>query len=146
MHSPTRDDGTPSTFCWNAGGWFGALIGGTSWIGLSAVLLAFSDAGLGMWLALIYLALTCFGTWLWRQRGSVRAYPAVQVMVVSVCAASLLTTLVIDSHGRWDTLGTGANISAGYMYLLILGLFGGLVASFHLRERDARRRRAEAGP
>ncbi len=146
MHSPTRADGTPSTFRWNGGGWFGALIGGTSWIAIAAVLLAFSDPGLGLWLGVIVAAVNGLGISLWLQRDRIRAYPAVQLMIASVCVASLLATLVIDGHGRWDTLGTGANISAGQMYLLIIGLFGGLFGSFHLRERHARRQREGAGP
>ena len=78
------------------------------------------------------LGANAFGTWLWSRRETLAPYPAIQMLLAACGVAALLTVLALS--GTAPELGRGERLSPW-----ILLLFPGLMVTFHLRERAARR-------
>ena len=99
-----------SHFQWNAGAWFGAQVGATSWLLAGAVVL-FPMTPL---VALVWLAscivLNLIGFGLWKLRSRVRVYSAIQLFMalagivgVSAWAALLKLRPEIPQFLMWPT-------------------------------------------
>ena len=91
-----------SGFQWNTGGWFGAQLGGTLWILLLAVLLVSKDVWLALTVFAAFLLPNVVGTLLWRARGRIAAYPAIQILL-AVCWSPRSSRSSRSSGGAFGT-------------------------------------------
>ena len=73
-----REDSIPSTFSWNAGGWFGSQVGCTLWLLiLGLVLLPKDPLAAGSCIG-GFVVLNAWGFFLWRRQATLRAYSGIQ--------------------------------------------------------------------
>ena len=118
---------------WSAAAWFSAQLGSTLWMVLGGVLLCERSSILGLGPLVCFAVANLIGLGLWRARGRLAPYPALQILlaVAGVCALIALTFLTegIDGAARY------------YRGLL---LFPALMLYLHFLERSARRNRASA--
>ena len=133
----------PAGLVWNAGGWFGAQLGGSCWIAICAGLLGGRDAAVAMAVLAIFGIANGGGTALWLARRRLSAYRAMQALMGLLGAAGLLAVLVIERSGLWGVVqgqgGTvsGGTVSAGQMYLLIPAVTLALMVLFRSLQRRA---------
>jgi hypothetical protein len=86
----------PSSFQWNRGGWFGSQLGGTAWMIVGAVMFARRAPWIAaVWLVCFVLA-NAIGTGLWRRRGCLRPYPAIQLLLL---VGGVIGLLALASFG-----------------------------------------------
>jgi hypothetical protein len=129
---------------WSAGGWFGAQIGASAWLLITALVLAAHDRTVAGLVLGIFLLANILGTTLWLRRVAMGRYKALQILIAIVCAASLAATFVIEQAGLWPLVNDfsrkfgGIGLPAGAIYLLILAMFAALAAIFHLRFSGSR--------
>ena len=121
----------PSTFNWNAGGWFGAQIGSTCWIAICAGQLGPHDFATALAVFGLFLSANFIGTALWRLRNRISAYSGMNILLMVIGATSFGTVFLIDSAGLWQVVeGVGGKVSPGQMYIVIVALILGLYALF----------------
>jgi len=124
---------------WNAGGWFGSQLGASCWMLIAGLLLLPIDAGVAVATLGIFAAVNVAGTAMWMQRERLAPIPAIQMLIVLVGAAGALATYVMDSAGRFESLGTGPGTSARSMYIILALMVAGLLLMFHLIGRGISR-------
>ncbi|MFO0810484.1 MAG: hypothetical protein U0746_17805 [Gemmataceae bacterium] len=130
------DTTTPGYFRWNAGGWFGGQLGGTAWLFVGAVVLVPSAIGVAVvWLACFTVA-NVVGAWLWFRRDRIRAYPAIQLLLVTCGVSGLVAWLALDALGS-DAARVLASPRQGYLAMLIVPA---MMAWFAVMEHAARSR------
>lgn len=128
----------PAGLVWNAGGWFGAQLGGSCWIAICAGLLGGQDAAVAMAVLAIFGIANGGGAALWLARRHVSAYRAMQALMGLLGAAGVLAVLVIERSGLWGVVqGQGGTVSTGQMYLLIPAVTLALMALFRSLQRRA---------
>lgn len=128
----------PAGLVWNAGGWFGAQLGGSCWIAICAGLLGGQDAVVAMAVLAIFGIANGGGAALWLARRRVPAYGAMQALMGLLGVAGVLAVLVIERSGLWGVVqGQGGTVSAGQMYLLIPAVTLALMALFRSLQRRA---------
>jgi len=102
--TPNANPARPSTdsLHWNAGGWFGSLLGCTLWmiVGVFAVaperpLLAASFLGL-------FVLAVVIGVWLYRKRDSIELLRAMQLYMLSFLAISLVYLALAAGDGALE--------------------------------------------
>ena len=121
----------PTALSWNAGGWFGAQIGSTCWIAISAAILVTHDLMVAGVVFALFLAANFIGLLLWRLRDHVSAYVGIQALLIMIGIVSLIAVFVIDHSGYWQAIeGVGGKVSARQMYMLIPAMIFGLLALF----------------
>lgn len=107
---------------WNLGAWLGASLGSTLWMALSGGVLLFKGeargwGGLGCCLVANLVAFA-----LWRRRGRMAPYPALQLLLVAigVCAVGAVTFLTagLDDPLRYYRSLLVIPLLMGYMHLL----------------------------
>ena len=132
-HSPP-----PAGLVWNAGGWFGAQLGGSCWIAICAGLLGGQDAAVAMAVLAIFGIANGGGAALWLARRRLSAYRAMQALMGLLGAAGVSAVLVIERSGLWGVVqDQGGTVSAGQMYLLIPAVTLALMALFRSLQRRA---------
>ena len=128
----------PAGLVWNAGGWFGAQLGGSCWIAICAGLLGGHDATVATAVLAIFLAANVIGAAMWLARRRLPAYRAMQALMVVLGVAGVLAVLAIERSGLWSVVqGRGGTVSAGQMYLLIPAVTLALLALFRSLQRRA---------
>ena len=128
----------PAGLVWNAGGWFGAQLGGSCWIAICAGLLGGHDAAVAMAVLAVFATANVGGAAMWLARQRLPAYRAMQALMVLLGAAGVLAVLVIERSGLWFVVqGRGGTVSAGQMYLLIPVVTLALMVLFRLLQRRA---------
>jgi hypothetical protein len=123
----------PEPFRWNAGGWFGAQLGGTLWLLLLGLILLPKDTLAAAGVLACFVAANVVGFSLWRLRDRILPYPALQWMIAACGVASLVALAFLDS--RPDSVEVAPAIP--YWVLLI---FPGVMLMLWLRQRSAVRR------
>jgi len=125
-------------FQWNAGGWFGAQIGGTLWM----LIVGFTQLGRLPSFALMALGLALLvnglGTWLWFRRDRLAPYPCIQGLVATVALATLTLLTVFDRTGHLADLDTRFRSNPRGLYLILL-MFPVLMGLFHFQNRLSRK-------
>jgi len=122
---------------WNAGGWFGAQIGGTCWIVICAALLIAHDLGLAKILFAMFMVTNLVGWSMWFFRSRITAYRAMQILLIITGVVGLAATFAIDRSGLWHVVqGFGGTVSVSQMYLLIPVMIAALLALFWSRNRS----------
>lgn len=141
MDATPRDDHPEArsgagTLRWDAGGWFGALFGGTSWMALAALASAESTLVLTAGLSAFALA-WALGLWLWSRRARWSPFAAVELLlaVLALLAAGVLGAA--DHAGRLEGLAAGWSLSVTPW--VVLAIFPGLMALFAWLELRGRR-------
>lgn len=131
-----------AAFEWNAGGWFGSVLGGTLWMFLGAgALTAQGHAVAGtVWGACSMIGVGV-GVALWKRREAVAPYRAIQTLLWSFFALGVTAMASIDVSGA----GAGADEAlsghglfhgvAKYGFLLVFPI---LSVVFAAREKHAR--------
>jgi len=130
-----------SGFRWNAGGWFGAQLGCTIWILVSAVVVMPRDPVTGLTTLALFLTANAFGTVLWMRRDRFDAYHAFQLLIPLAGLCSLAATWILDRFGHFETLGVGGQVSAQSMYLVLAFMIPALMLWFHYIEYESRNAR-----
>jgi hypothetical protein len=123
-------------FQWNAGGWFGSLLGSTAFMPLGGLMFASQSMALAaVWLVCYATAVAC-GVFIWTRRASLAPYPAIQCLLLLVGVTSTIAIL-FALFTRPEFL---AHLNATpTQALLTLLVFPGLMLGFFLLERTARR-------
>ena len=124
-------------FQWSKGGWFGALLGGTCWLLIMAVLIAGEDPLTAGAIFLCYAVSILYGLWLWRRREELRPYPSIQRLIVveGLCALGAVAT--VHRRDVMQVLPEHCQVPIWTMYGALL-VFPALLAMFHLQERAER--------
>lgn len=86
-------------FQWNSGGWFGAQVGGTSWLLVGAVVMASRAPWFAAWWAICFLGANAVGFEMWRRRDRLRPYPAIQGLMAVCAVAGLLAVVAVHAYG-----------------------------------------------
>lgn len=127
----------PKPLTWNAGGWFGAQIGGTCWIAICAALLSMHDVTIATAVFTLFLAANVIGIVVWRNRDRISLYSGINVLLTVIGAVSLAAVFVIDRAGLWHVVeGVGGTVSARQMYVMIAVMIVGLLVLFWSRSRS----------
>ena len=133
---PTRSEAFigPGQFQWSTGGWYGALVGGSAWIFLGAIVLAKQSTLLaGIWSACGIVS-TLVGLWLWSQRANRAPFPALMslmlVLWISACV-SLVSMLALAPEALRQFGASKGMILAGLL------IFPMMIIQFSFLERRA---------
>ena len=89
-----------AAFQWNAGGWFGAQLGGTCWMLIAGILLVSRDAGVAVATLAVFATVNLIGTIVWTQRARLQPLPAIQGLVVLSGVGATLATYIMERIGR----------------------------------------------
>ncbi len=107
---------SPEAFQWNAGGWFGSLLGATAWlVPLGIAAFSYGAISLGILASSCFFIAVILGSMAWRFRERLDAYIANQNLVVVVCLMTVFALLGIQFLGnaelrtyvRWSPWGWG---------------------------------------
>ena len=126
----------PGRFQWNTGGWFGSLVGGTTFLVVGAVSFASSHPLLAaIWLSCFVIAASS-GTYLWGRRTSLLPYPAIQLLLLlcGICSAVAIVAALYLAPNLLPAVRLTLTKS-----LLLLLLFPAMMLVFHILESNARR-------
>lgn len=127
----------PGAFQWNAGGWFGSLIGGTAWLLAGALFFMLGDEVLAwIWAGCFALGLGT-GVGLWWARHRLLPYPAMQVLLLVLFLGALIAFLAVDLRNQLGLLLPAALNNKGEFYVCLL-VFPGLMLRFYIMERRVR--------
>lgn len=119
---------------WNAGGWFGAQLGGTVWLAIAAAFLADRSMTVASIVLALFFVANGVGGVLWRQRSRMSLFSGMQVLLAAIWACSIAAIFAIDRAGLWDTLSVGGrnNPSALRTYVMVTVLVLALELLFQL--------------
>ena len=91
----------PRRFQWNFAGWFGSTIGGTCWLAVSAIALAWmGKTDLFILSATSWLIMLALAAWLWLQRDKLYPFKA---LVIFLAVFSVVMPIVWFSSWDWPT-------------------------------------------
>lgn len=116
-----------SPFGWNAGGWFGALLGSTIWLLILGVGVFSEDFVAGSLALAGFAAVNLWGIALWRRRDRLSAYSGLQWMMVGL--------LVVFAAVVWTMNTRVPSILIPYWAIAVPLP---LMAMFWLRQQTAR--------
>ena len=133
----TEENNTRPAFVWNAGGWFGSQLGCTLWLLILGLVLLSKDL-LAAWICIAaFMMLNTWGVSLWRRRGQLSAYAAIQRFLLAASLVVAVVVVVINGRGVSEPPAAGALISTSLPYWVI-GVAPILMGMFFLRQRAAR--------
>lgn len=124
-------------FQWNAGGWFGAQLGGTLWMLILGITLLGQQPGLGLLSLGLALLVNLAGFLLWHIRDRLAPYPCIQGLLTLVGIATLALLLAFDAADRLALLDPRFQDHPRGLYMLLL-MFPGLMALFYFQNRAGR--------
>ena len=118
---------------WNAGGWFGAQLGGSLWVLIAGILALRMNAAAGMLAIALFLAANAVGVLLWTRREQLSAHAGIQLLLAILGAAGIAAIYVLDRAGIFEAIQIGASVSAQKTYVLLVAVIMILMVSFYLR-------------
>lgn len=132
----------PGRFQWNTGGWFGTQLGSTVWLILAAAiqLRGYPEARV--------IALSCFlvpnifGLILFLNRNRVAPYPAIQWLIGVIGIVWVIALVYLNRSGLVQEIDPRLGYGQWGFYLVPV-LLGGLMAIFHVMERNAVKKRKQ---
>lgn len=133
----------PGRFQWNTGGWFGAQLGSTVWLLLIALSLLPKHFEAGVVTLSCFLVTNIFGLILFLNRNRVAPYPAIQWLIGVIGVVSVIFLVYLNRSSLVQEIDPRLGYGQWGFYLLPV-LFGGLMASFHVMERDAVKKRKQS--
>lgn len=132
----------PGRFQWNTGGWFGTQLGSTVWLLVTALSLLPKYFEAGVVTLSCFLITNIFGLILFLNRNRVAPYPAIQWLIGVIGLVSVIALIYLNRSGLVQEidprLGDGQ-----WGFYLAPALFGGLMAIFHIMERNAVKKRQQ---
>jgi hypothetical protein len=134
----SSENGTPSAFAWNAGGWFGTQFGSTLWLLILAFVLFRRDAFAGWTCIASFFVLNAWGFYLWRRRERLSAYGGLQRFLTAASVIIAVVVWVVNSRGLSESPTPGAMVST-YLPYWVIAAAPALMVLFFLRERKVRR-------
>lgn len=129
----------PSTFSWNAGGWFGSQVGCTLWLLILGVVLLSKDSFVAWGCVGGFVVLNAWGLYLWRRRDKLKAYAGLQRFLLATSVIIALVVVVANRRGVSEPPTSGALVST-YLPHWVIAIAPGLMAMFSLLERQVKRR------
>jgi hypothetical protein len=132
-----RSARNPLASHWRADNWFGAQLGGTAWLFVSAGLLAFASPRSAAVVLACGLAANLAGCLLWSLRAQHDPYRAFQLLVVIIGLAGATATRWLELRGEFGLLDP--RVPPRAMDGLLLALAVLLLAVFEVRRREALR-------
>jgi hypothetical protein len=135
-----RSAQNPLASHWRADNWFGAQLGGTAWLFVSAGVLASASPRSSAVVLACGLGANLVGCLLWSLRAQHDPYRAFQLLVVIVGMAGATATRWLELRGEFGLLDP--RVSPRAMDLLLLALSLLLLAVFEARRREALKRAA----
>ncbi len=126
-------------FQWNAGGWFGAQLGGSLWMLILGFTLLGRQPGLGALALALALLVNATGFLLWWRRDRLAPYPCIQGLLALVCVATLILLVTFDATGRLALLDPRFRDNPRGLYTIVL-MFPGLMALFHFQNRMGKKK------
>lgn len=137
----TQAQVTKPVFHWNGGGWFGAQLGATCWMLISAALLLPHSTAIAAAVLVVFLIANVVGAGLWTARTKIAAYPAIQILMAVCWASSVAAIFVIEAAGLWPALqgvdvgGGTCIVSAAAMHCVLWLMFPAIMVWFHVLHR-----------
>jgi tryptophan-rich sensory protein len=123
-----------SHFQWNAGGWFGAFLGSTTFMLVGGLMFACRSTAMAtVWLVCYATAVTC-GILLWTRRKSFRPFQTLQCLLLVVGMAA--TIAILSAFFNGVDLSEGLNATPTQVFLALL-VVPGLMLGAQLLERRA---------
>ena len=117
---------------WNAGGWFGGQLGGTTWILVAAALTIAQDTSTGLILLIIILVPNIVGYLLWRTQ-KLSCYASLQILISLIGVFGLLAIYILERRHLWIEIQMGNSVSAAYTYYMVIFITAILMVVFYLR-------------
>ena len=117
---------------WNAGGWFGAQLGGTVWMLIAGILSAIHDFPTGILVVLLFAIPNVVGSVLWMTR-RLSCYASTQLLIGICGLCGLATVYTLENANAWMQIQTGGQVSAYSSYWIIGLVYGGLLLFFYFR-------------
>lgn len=117
---------------WNAGGWFGAQVGATTWMLIAGTLATELDPAAGTTVIMLFVVPNVLGWILWQTR-RFSCYASTQTLVAAAGVCSLIAVHVLEDAEVWAQIQSGGQVSAYSTYWIIGLVCGGLMLMFHLR-------------
>jgi len=117
---------------WNAGGWFGAQIGSTVWILVSAFLAVVQEPATGALLFGLFLLPSIIGTVLWKRR-FLSCYASMQYLLLAILISGLFAIYLLDGAKIFESIQTGASIPARSAYFTLSTVIVMLMVLFFIR-------------
>lgn len=130
----------PGRFQWNTGGWLGAQLGGSVWLILATLTLLPKHLEAGLVALSCFLVPNIFGLILYLNRTRVAPYAAIQWLICAIGVVSVIFVVYLNLSGLVQEIDPRLSYGQWGFYLLP-ALFGGMMALFHVMERDAVKRR-----
>ncbi len=118
-----------------ASGWFGAQLGGTIWILIAAAAVWVLDAPEFIDLIGIFLAANLIGFGLWSYRHKVKPLLALELLIVTVALAGLLSVYILDKAQLFMRIQVGGQVSAQSTYIIIVAISLSLMLLFYWQNR-----------
>jgi hypothetical protein len=128
----------PGLFQWNTGGWFGAQIGSTVWMLLVATWMAPLAPEIAVVGLLCFVVPNVLGTWTWCRRDWIAPHLAIQMLMASLTASSLLLLITLDWF--WPAAIPREPLGRGYAVCLGVPV---MMAGWYVRERVRAKRRQQ---
>jgi hypothetical protein len=125
--------------CWNAGAWFGAQLGGTTWMAVAALAFARLSGTLALELLGLFLASNVVGLWLCSRRTRLDPYVGLQLVMAVAGLCSLAAFALIRSSGLVSELPRWVGVRDFRTSWLLA--YPAVILVLHLRQRAARRTR-----
>ena len=123
-------------FQWNAGAWFGGLLGGTAYLLVGGVAFLSQHTFLSaIWLSCFAMALS-IGVFVWTRRVTLAPYPAIQVLIL-VCGLSGAVAIIAALYMAPQLLAAVQLTPSGSLLLLLM--FPAFMLWSHFLESTARR-------
>ncbi len=133
----TEQGTAPSSFGWNAGGWFGSQIGSTLWM-LILGLVLFTKDSVSAWVCVVgFLGLNALGVYLWRSQGHLSAFAGLQRFLLVESVIIAVVVLVVNLRGVSEPPAPGALVST-YLPYWVIAIAPGFLVVFYLREPKVR--------
>ncbi len=126
-----------SRFHWNLGGWLGSQLGGSCWMLIAGVLAIAENVEVALVVLALFVAVNVYGFLLWTKRGTLSAYAGIQLLLPVLGIAGIAATWILDRSGLFESIQTGATVSADLMYAALLLVVMVLMISFWWQERQA---------
>lgn len=134
----TGEDSIPSTFSWNAGGWFGSQIGCTLWLLILGFVLLTKDPLVAGSCIGGFVVLNAWGLFLWRRRAALRAYSGIQRFLALASVIIAIVVVVVNVRGVSQGPRPGDLVST-YLPYWAIAAAPGLMLLFAWRERKAKK-------
>lgn len=127
----------PGRFQWNAGAWFGSLLGSSAWMAVAAVFLLLNEQVLLASVPAVGFATVLMGALLlWSRRDSVFPFPAIMAMLALLAIATPVVWIAVQSLGSPPVLAAMNWPQAGWITIFVAAIVPAIMIWFLVLERS----------